>query len=207
MKYKIDLENWKRKQHFDFFQQFEEPFHGVNVLMDMTIFLNTCLLKSIHKSSAYFHKCMRAVNDTPAFRLRIEDNEVYQYERVDMGMTVIKDDRTFAYSYTEYSVDFPLFMERMRVEFEATRNGSDLRRRSTNHQIHGSVLPWINFTGLSHARWFGRNDSVPKITFGKIHKSGDRFLMPLSVHVHHAIVDGIDVADFIQLYQEYLNEV
>ncbi|MFC4633821.1 CatA-like O-acetyltransferase [Dokdonia ponticola] len=34
---KINLSTWKRKQHFEFFNQFEEPYFGLTVTVDVTI--------------------------------------------------------------------------------------------------------------------------------------------------------------------------
>ena len=36
MKKLIDIDNWKRKEHFLFFSKFEEPFFGVTVKVDCT---------------------------------------------------------------------------------------------------------------------------------------------------------------------------
>ena len=205
-KQKIEINTWKRKEHFLFFKEFEEQFHGVNVRLDMTDFFENAHKFNWHKSSAYFHKCMQAVNAVDAFRLRMDGEEVYLYDRIDFGMTVLKEDRTFAYSYTEFNQEYAVFEQSMKKAFEFTKNGNFLRQKSTNHVIHGSILPWIDFTGLTHARNFKRHDSAPKITFGKITRVHDKYFMPLSVHVNHALVDGIDLGDFINLYQNYLNE-
>ncbi len=67
--------------------------------------------------------------------------------------------------------------------------------------IHGSSLPWIRFTGLTHARPLGLTDSVPKITFGKATADGDEVLMPVSVEVHHALVDGLHVSQFLEILE------
>ena len=42
MKKKIDLSTWDRKEHFLFFHQFEEPFHGVCVTVDVTKTYQKC---------------------------------------------------------------------------------------------------------------------------------------------------------------------
>src|SRR5216684_2776419 len=52
-----------------------------------------------------------------------------------------------------------------------------------------TVLPWVSFTSFSHARNWGREDSVPRIAFGKFTKENDRTLLPISVEVHHALMD------------------
>jgi len=36
MEKELDIEKWKRKEHFHFFRKFEEPFFGVTVKIDCT---------------------------------------------------------------------------------------------------------------------------------------------------------------------------
>jgi hypothetical protein len=62
--------------------------------------------------------------------------------------------------------------------------------------IRYSVLSWFDFTSISHARDFAHEDSAPRITFGKITEADGRRTMPVSIHVHHALADGLQVAQF-----------
>ena len=62
----------------------------------------------------------------------------------------------------------------------------------------------MSFTSFSHARNWGREDSVPKIAFGKFVKETDRVLLPISVEVHHALVDGVHVGRFFTRLEEAL---
>jgi len=66
------------------------------------------------------------------------------------------------------------------------------------------VLPWISFTSFSHARNWGREDSVPKIAFGKFLKENQRTLLPFSVEVHHALMDGLHVGRYLSWLEEAL---
>jgi len=67
-------------------------------------------------------------------------------------------------------------------------------------------LPWVSFTSFSHARNWRREDSVPKIAFGKFIKKDDRVLMPFSVEVHHALMDGLHVGRYVMRLEEVLRE-
>jgi chloramphenicol O-acetyltransferase type A len=52
---------------------------------------------------------------------------------------------------------------------------------------------------LSHA------DSAPRITFGKITEADGRCTMPVSIHAHHALADGLHVAQFVDRFQHFLD--
>ncbi|HTD92472.1 MAG TPA: CatA-like O-acetyltransferase, partial [Chitinophagaceae bacterium] len=71
---------------------------------------------------------------------------------------------------------------------------------------HYSSIPWLNFTSLSHARAFGFGDSIPKISFGKMSVNGDRRTMPVSLHVHHGLMDGYEVGQFVDKFQALLDQ-
>ena len=70
--------------------------------------------------------------------------------------------------------------------------------------IHFTTLPWVSFTSFAQARKFNPEDSVPKIAFGKFTKESERVLLPISVEVHHALVDGLHVGRYIARLEEAL---
>ena len=85
-------------------------------------------------------------------------------------------------------------------------SGPLLDRPDLDDLIYYSIIPWVHFTGFTHARRLGTGDSIPKIVFGKhSQKSGSR-LMPVSVEVHHALLDGLDVARFYERFQALLDD-
>ena len=63
----------------------------------------------------------------------------------------------------------------------------------------------LRFSSISHARSFSYPDSCPKIAFGKMEERDGRRSMPVSVHVHHALMDGFHLAQFFERLQEALN--
>jgi len=77
-------------------------------------------------------------------------------------------------------------------------------KTSRTDVIHYSSIPWIKFTALTHARHNAREDSVPKISFGQYREKNDKLLMPVSVTVHHGLMDGYHVGQFLTKFQELL---
>lgn len=207
MKY-LNIENWNRKEHFYFFSEFEEPFWGVTVPMDFT---------KAHQQSKeldtsffiyYLFRSVQAANDIEAFRYRIdEENRVEMYDRVDASATMDRGDGTFGFSYIEYSSDYRIFESNAQAEMQRVKDTTSLFPPRDSHQIiHYSALPWLDFTGLSHARKFSRNDSCPKISFGKLKEVNNRKLMSVSIHAHHALMDGLEVGKYVDRFQELLNQ-
>ncbi len=203
----LNLNDWNRKEHFEFFSRFEEPFFGVCVDLDFTIDYRTA--KSLNTSFFlyYLHKALAAVNVTEPFRYRIDtDNNVIVHDIVSASATVNRENGTFGFSYMPFSGDFANFEINAKIEIERIRNSDNLfPLHNGNDVIHCSALPWLKFTSLSHARSFSFKDSVPKISFGKMTDHSGSKIMPVSIHVHHALMDGLHVGQFVERFQAELD--
>lgn len=207
MKKEIELTNWKRKEHFEFFSQFSEPFYGITVRVDCTEAYQKAKKKGYSFFLYYLHASLKAANSIENFAYRIVDGKVFHYDQVNASPTINRDNGTFGFSYMTYDVDFEKFSGSAKKVIDEVRNSSGLHPAvSGENVIHFSSLPWLDFTAISDARHFDFPDSCPKISFGKMTIEGDRRMMPVSVHVHHALVDGYHVGQFVERLQECLNE-
>lgn len=208
MPVKLDLSTWPRKEHFEFFSAFEEPFFGVAAAVDCTKAYATAKQKGIPFFLYYLHKTLAAVNSIEAFRYRKKDGDVWVYDSVDVSSTVMRHDNTFGFSFMSYHADIETFVAEAKVEIERVRNTPGLITRTfdMDNIIHFSALPWVNFTSLSHARSYTFPDSCPKISIGKmmIAEDGTRTFQ-VSVHVHHGLMDGYHVGLFFDALQRELD--
>jgi chloramphenicol O-acetyltransferase type A len=205
----IDLDNWPRKEHFHFFRQFEEPFFGATVQIDCT----NAYAKSKALGASFFiyylHKTLVAVNTNEPFRYRISEDKIYICDRIDGSATIGRADGTFGFSLIQYDPNFDLFKENALTEIERIQSTTGIFTRTfeNDNVIHFSAIPWINFTSLSHARSYTFPDSCPKISFGKmtVSENGKR-TMPMSIHVHHGLMDGLHLGQFVDYFQEIMNQ-
>jgi chloramphenicol O-acetyltransferase type A len=209
LKQLLDLENWSRKEHFLFFKQFEEPFFGATVTIDCTKAYATA--KEIQTSffSFYLHKTLAAVNHVECFKYRIKENKIYVYDLINASATIGRADGTFGFSLIEYDPDYAIFEKNVTTETERiqTTTGLFTRTFEQDNLIHFSAIPWLNFTSLSHARSYTFPDSCPKISFGKMITASDGTkTMAMSVHVHHGLIDGLQLGQFVDYFQEIMNQ-
>jgi chloramphenicol O-acetyltransferase type A len=205
----LDLENWNRKEHFQFFKQMEEPFFGITTTIDCTKAYETAKELGTSFFAYYLHKTIVAVNTIESFRYRIIDDAIYIFDTIDVSATIMREDNTFGFSLIEYSPYFEVFAANTFQEIERIQNTSGLLTREfpNNNLIHFSVIPWINFSSLSHARSYTFPDSCPKISFGKMMMADDgKRTMSMSIHVHHGLMDGYHVGQFVDYFQESMNQ-
>lgn len=201
----INLETWNRKEHFEFFTQFDEPFYGVTVDIDCTAVYRAAKQNGWSFYLLYLHTVLKAVNNTKAFRYRItDDKQVVLYDVISVSPTIGRQDGTFGYSRFDYHADFAQFATEAQQETERIRALSGLGHLCADKDvIHFSALPWIKFTSVSHARSFKFLDSMPKISVGKVTTAPDgKMTMPVSIHAHHGLVDGRDMGVFIGNLEE-----
>jgi chloramphenicol O-acetyltransferase type A len=208
MKTLLDLENWPRKEHFHFFRQFEEPFFGATVEIDCTKAYETAKASDTSFFIYYLHKTLVAVNTIECFRYRISGDQIYINDRIDGSATIGRKDGTFGFSLIEYNADFKIFEQTAQTEIERIQSTTGIFTRAfeEDNVIHFSAIPWLNFTSLSHARSYTFPDSCPKISFGKMTTSATgKKTMSMSVHVHHGLMDGLHLGQFVDCFQELMN--
>ena len=208
MKTFLDIDNWSRKEHFHFFRKFDEPFFGTAVTIDCTKAYANAKIADVSFFLWYLHKTLIAVNATEAFRYRISEDQIIVYNRIDGSATISREDGSFGFSLIEFDADFKNFAKNALIEIERVKKTPGLFTRAfeVDNLIHFSAIPWINFSSLSHARSFAFADSCPKISFGKMTISTDgKRTMPMSVHVHHGLMDGLHMGQFIDRFQIEMN--
>lgn len=208
MKKILNMEEWPRKEHFEFFNSFEEPFFGVSVKINCTGAYKRAKAAGRSFFLYYLHASIVSANETEAFRYRInEKNTVEIYDQINPSATISRSDGTFGFSYMKYKEDFEEFYTGALEEIERVKNTSGLNPSGKDdiNVIHYSALPWIDFQSLSHARTYSFKDSCPKISFGKLVEKEGEYFMSMSVHVHHALMDGLHVGEYIDRFQNRMN--
>ncbi|UGS21217.1 chloramphenicol acetyltransferase [Flavobacterium cyclinae] len=206
MKQKIDISSWNRKEHFEFFNTFEEPFFGITTQIDMTIALEKAKKLQIPFFVYYLHKTIAAINQVENFRYRIEENEVVLYDEIDASATIMREDKTFGFSFMKFHSDIQDFAKIAQTEIERIQTTQGLfTREFPENIIHFSAVPWINFTGLTHSRKFTLKDSCPKVSYGKLMTDNGKKTMAMTVLAHHGLVDGYHMGLFVDGLQNLLN--
>jgi chloramphenicol O-acetyltransferase type A len=207
MKHPIDLTTWNRREHFEFFSRFEEPFFGLVANIDCTPALAEAKRLGVPFFLYYLYHAVQAANAVENLRYRIEDGQVYTYNRIHASATIGRPDHTFSFSFIEQQDELVEFVRGAQAEIAAVQASTGLRLSPATARvdvIHFSALPWVRFTGLTHARSFSHPDSAPKISVGQTFQEGAATLMPVSINVHHGLADGYHVGLFLAEFQRRL---
>jgi len=201
----LDVATWSRRDLFEFFLSYDNPYFNVCTRLDLTNLL--LFLRSrpdVSVSLAYHYFALRAANEIEPFRYRLRDNEVLIHEVINGGTTVLLPDESFTFAYFDYNEDFDSFISRAQNSVSAALSEKVFKPTPRDDLIYFTTLPWVSFTSFAHARKRGRGDSVPRIAFGKFAQEDERTLLPFSVEVHHALMDGLHVGRYANRLQEML---
>jgi chloramphenicol O-acetyltransferase type A len=204
----LDIETWSRREQFEFFKDYNNPFFNICTNIDVTNLLG--LIRDTKGSSffiAYHFLSIKAANEVEPFRYRLRGDRILVHDRIHAGTTLLLADETFTFVYFDYTEDFQLFHARAKASIEIAKTGAARldERAAQDDLIYHSVIPWVTFTSISHARKGGGLESVPKIAFGKYREDGDRIRIPVSVEVHHALMDGLHVCRYFEKLESYFS--
>jgi len=203
----IDLASWSRREHFEFFSTFDDPTFGIVSEVDCSNAYALVKEKQHSFFAWYMHKSMLAVDAVEEFKYRIADGQVVFYEEIHAGPTIGRKDGTFSFSFIPFDRDFTTFSQSLKDEIIQVQNSTGLRIGvDADHKniVYYSTLPWIAFTGLKHPRDANETAGIPKITFGKMFIRDGKRMMPVSVHAHHGLLDGLHVGQYLDVFQELL---
>jgi len=200
----LDLETWHRRELFEFFIGYANPYFNVCTKLEVTALLAFVRSRQgLRVSSAIHYFGLLVANEIEPFRYRLKDRNVIVYDVINGGTTVLLPNESFAYAYFDYHQNFDEFVAGMDKAVDDIRNDTGpLKPTMRDDLIYHTTLPWISFTSFAHARTPGRGDSVPRFVFGKFTKENERTMMPFSVEVHHALVDGLHVGRYLSRLEE-----
>ncbi len=203
----LDVNNWERKQHFNFFNTFKDPYFAITGTLDVTNAKKYAKVNEVSFFAIYLHACMQAINEIENFKYRItEDNKVVVHDTIHASATILRPNKTFGFSFINYEKEALSFERNYKLEKERICNSNALFPPvNTEDCIYCSALPWVNFTGHKEPV-SGAKESVPKLAFGKVLDTNGILEMPIAISVNHALVDGYHVGSFLEKAQFFLNE-
>ena len=195
MPHKIDLENYPRKAHFEYFKSLQNPHFGVTVKVDVTELVTLCREKRLSFYLAFMHCAALAADSVPELRRRIIDGEIWEYESCPTSHTELLPDGTYCYCSLFHNMpaaEFFAYAERRRL---AARAAASLEEDGDPTGMYFiTSLPWLHYTSLVQPTG---DDSNPRISWGKFEADFKGALMlPVTILVHHGLADGSHAAAF-----------
>lgn len=204
----INFNTWKRKEHYDFFKNVDNPQFNVCVNIDVTNFKKFVKNNNLSFYYSMVYACTYVMNQTEDFRYKIRNNEIVLHGELHPSFTDIGDDKDL---FKIVTVPFKNNI----IEFSNAAKKSSINQKqyfpkidkNQDELIYFSCLPWVSFTSISNEMIMNKEDSIPRITFGKYFNENDKILLPYSIQVNHMLLDGVHVGKYIENLQNLINEI
>lgn len=204
----INLEMWDRKEHFDVLSGRDVPFYCVTVDVDVTNLKAFSTKNNISFYYALVYLTTEALNKTENFRYKIQANKVIVYDELIPSFTdMTEGSQLYKGGTLRKEGDILSFCK---VAFKTATNQTDYFPEISfplDQLIHFSMLPWLNFSGFKNQFYLDKNDSIPKVTFGKYITKDGRLQMPLNIEVNHRLVDGYHLGCFFENLQKSIEKL
>jgi len=203
----IDMNTWHRKEHFQFFYAEDFPQYSICTQIDITHFLDFVHENKLPFYYSMIHAAMTAANRNENFRYRIRDGQVVLHDRIHPTFTDLeKGSDLFKIVTVNMSDDFREFTGNARAASSAKRDFfPDAVTAKRDDLVYVTCLPWISFTQVSHTFNLNANDAAPRFVWGKYFEVNGRQMLPFSIQVNHALVDGVHVGQFVTDLGKYLD--
>ncbi len=213
MSFDLDLDHWPRRGAFEFFRGFDRPHFSVCTRIDVSALKPALAAAGLGSVTLACHFiALQLAHRVEPFRYRLRQGRVEVLDTVHGSTTVLRADDSFGFAYLPHASDFATFVAQGAPALAAARSGAGGFAPRVDDQalIHFTTLPWLHFTSFVHARGGATQDSIPKLAFGRIDSEGAgdgaRRWMPLSVEVHHALMDGLHVGRFVQGFEAAMRD-
>jgi chloramphenicol O-acetyltransferase type A len=204
----IPINDPHEKKHFDFFNRMAYPHFGLTAGTDITSLIKYTKDHGLHFSSVIIYLVSRVANDLPEFRRRIRGEMVVEHDIVHPSFSVSTEaSKVFSFCYVDYSTDFGVFSSDVELEIQKMQHTPKFEDTpGRDDYLFLSAIPWVHFTGFQHPVKVRNVDSVPRIVWGKYKEIGGRLVLPLGVQAHHAVVDGLHMGQYFELFQSLANQ-
>ena len=203
----VDIESWPRKAQYDYFKDYGQPYCNVCTEVDVTALVDYCHQKNLSFTRTTIYTVLRAANLVSAFRYRFQNDDVVAFNKVDGRLLLLHEDESLGFCHLPYLVDFKAFHEKAGELIERAKTQKSSFRPQENRRkdvIHFSVSPWMYLTSVTHPRNDNKGD-IPKVVLARYVKREDRMFMPLSVEIHHALMDGFHISKLVRNVQASLD--
>ena len=204
----IDIVSWKRKTHFEFFGNLDYPQYSISFNIDITRFI-----KDIKDRKSPFYYSMiyystYCANQIEEFKYRNRDGKVVLHDALNPSFTDLdRDSDLFKIVTVDMKNNVDDFIAEARNKSENQKeyfpSNADEQR---DDLIYLTSIPWISYTQLSHPIHAAKEDSIPRLSWGKFFLEDERVLLPYSVQLNHCFADAVHIAKFKELLERLLEK-
>lgn len=212
MKHIIDINTWERKENYEFFLGFQNP--TISITSEVECAGAKARAKAAGESFFlhYLYAVLRAVNEIPEFRFRIDaEGRVVYFNHVDMLTPIkVKENGRFFTIRLPWNTDFQTFYTTAKAiinDIDPNGNPYDMEKvggKDLLDVILLSATPDLYFTSLTCTQEHRHGSNYPLMNAGKAILKEGKLVMPIAMTIHHGFIDGHHLSLFYKKVEEFL---
>ncbi|MBR1779435.1 MAG: chloramphenicol acetyltransferase [Clostridia bacterium] len=203
---KIDISTWDRSEHYTWFTKHNRCKINMTMQLDVTNLIKTIKQNKLRCYPVFAYITSKILNRHDEFKMNYDKNgNLGVYDVIHPRYPIFHDsDKRISILWTDYSEDFRTFYGHFISDVnEYGENRSMSAKGEFPHNCFDvSCLPWSSFTSFDCPPTTDTVWLPPFIMVGKFFKNGEKFLLPVSLSVHHAACDGYHVSKFFEQFQD-----
>lgn len=197
----VDMTQSPRKAHFDHFRHAPDPHVGLTADVDVTDFVHLCKARGWSFYPAFIRVAAQAANAVPELRRRIRGELVVEYDHCDTSHIELLENGAYCYCTLRHdpAQSWEDYMAYAAARRKRARAGASIEEEDDVEGLYFiSTVPWLHYRAIAQPN-YGPEASNPAITWGKYEPDHrGRLMMPVSLLVHHSLVDGLQIAAFYE---------
>jgi chloramphenicol O-acetyltransferase type A len=193
----VDLATYPRRRLYACFRDHPLPVFSISSRLDITGFAAAVAERQLRFYTTLCCLISRVLNGQPCFRHRIVEGVLMSYQRVHPSINVALPDGSFSFADATYQGIFADDYLSIRAAIDRARKIplQDFRQ-GLDDRFFLTHLPWMSFTAIQHP-YTPAYASIPLISTGRSFHQDDKEWLPISLQAHHALVDGLHVAQVL----------
>lgn len=213
MKQIINTDNWERRDNFNFFRGFVNPYISLTSEVKCTAARTGAKTAGDSFFLCYLYAILRAANEVKEMRYRINgQGQVVLYDSLDVltPVTAGANGRFFTVRIP-YDRDFRKFHDTARrIIKDIPADGDPYGAENTlsEDELLASILvsatPDLYFTAITHTLNDSSGHNYPLLNVGKAVPREGELVIPIAITVHHGLVDGAHLSAFFSKTEQYL---
>lgn len=202
----IDIKKLDRADYFYYFISVGTTIE-FTVKMDVTKVLEKCYNEKLNFQAVMLHRIYRAINQVDNFKYDLLDGKLIKWDKiVPTFSSMNKNNKLFFTLYAdmqENEIDYNEVYKDT-VNKYATSTTIVPQGELPGNVFNVSCIPWLHFEHFSSNSKSMENNIVKMITIGKYEQVNDRYVLPITLQVSHAVVDGYHASLFFEKLREEL---
>lgn len=203
----INMDEYYRKGVFKHFSEDCKCSTSITSRIDVTKLIEYSKKTETKFYLNFLYLLCKVLNSRDDYKMSYlwQSNELICYEQINPIQYVFHEDtETCTPVYTTYYEDYQTFYDNARKDVEEAKLTREYGLDSVNHPnwFDASYISWLSYDSLNIELPDGYLYFAPIVNWGKYRLEGDKYMMPVSVRMNHAIADGFLVANVFRLLEK-----